>query len=149
MREYMLSVFMISAVVGVLSVIAYRGKGDPSRVALGIILVYVVISPISDLSGGFDLSSIIDGSVNVPSGETAGVAEEAFADGIVKAVASEFSLSEEDIRVVLYGFDFSKMSAERIRIVLSGKAAFADYKQIEKYINEQEMGECECEIEIG
>ena len=148
MKEYMLSVFLISALVGVLSLIAYRGKSDPSRLALGIILVYVVVSPLSELPLEFDFNNLL-GEISVPSGEVEGVAEEAFAEGIARAVASKFSLSEENVRVTVYGFDFSSMTAERIRIYLSGRGALADYKQIEKYINEQKIGECECEIEIG
>ena len=93
--------------------------------------------------------NLLGGGISIPLGEVDAVAEEAFAEGIARAVASKFSLPEEDIRVTVQGFDFSSMSAERIRIFLSGRAALADYKQIEKYINEQQMGECECEIEIG
>ena len=77
------------------------------------------------------------------------VAEEAFSRGVASAVADEFSLDEKNLRVELYGFDFENMKAERIRVILSGRAALADYKGIEKYVNGLDIGVCECEIEIG
>lgn len=148
MSEYAIGVFVISAVVGVCSHISYKGKSDPSHLALAVVLLYVLVSPIRDmtLDGSFvgveyDKSIIGDGYE--------GVAEQAFAGGILSAIADKFSLDEEDLRVEIDGFDFEKMKAERIRVILSGKAAFADNKGIEKYVNKLEIGVCECEIEIG
>lgn len=148
MSEYAIGVFVISAVVGVCSHIAYKGKSDPSHLALAIVLLYVVVSPIAEmtLSGSlakpeYDESIIGDGYE--------GVAEQAFGRGILSAVADEFSLDTENLRVAIDGFDFEKMRAERIRVILSGRAALADHKGIEKYINSLDRGVCECEIEIG
>ena len=151
MSEYAVCVFVISALVGLLSHISYKGKGDPSRIALAIILIYVVISPVADLVREVDGELFAEQNYysSLIGDEYAGVAEQAFAGGILTAVADEFSLDEENIRVELYGFEFEKMRAERIRIVLSGRAALADRKGIEKYINRLERGVCECEIEIG
>ena len=149
MNEYMTQVFAVTGLVGVLSLLAYRGKSDPSRLALGVILIYTVISPLASMSADFNINDIISNAPAAPEGEYGVVLEEAFAEGIRLAVAEKFSLVREDIRVSLNGFDESKMRAERIRIMLSGRATLADYKRIEKYINELGVGECDCEIEIG
>ncbi len=151
MSEYAIGVFVISALVGLLSHIAYKGKSDPSGFALAIVLLYVVISPLADMVGEMDTDSFFgtDYDSSLVGDGYSGVAEQAFAEGIRSAVADEFSLDGENIRVELYGFDFERMRAERIRVILSGKAALADYKGIEKYINGLERGVCECEIEIG
>ena len=148
MSEYAIGVFVISAVVGICSHIAYKGKSDPSHLALTIVLLYVVVSPIAEMT--------LDGSlVGVEYDESIigdgyeGVAEQAFGRGILSAVADEFSLDKENLRVEIDGFDFQKMTAERIRVILSGRAALADRKGIEKYVNKLEIGVCECEIEIG
>ncbi|MBP3402173.1 MAG: hypothetical protein J6K85_03835 [Clostridia bacterium] len=148
MSEYAIGVFVISAVVGICSHIAYKGKSDPSRLALAIILLCVVVSPIADmtLDGSF-VSAEYDESIIGDGYE--GVAEQAFGRGILSAVADEFSLDEDNLRVEIDGFDFDKMRAERIRVILSGRAALADNKSIEKYINGLDRGVCECEIEIG
>ena len=39
--------------------------------------------------------------------------------------------------------------AEKIEITLSGYGAFADFRSIENYIEEAELGECEVKIHIG
>jgi hypothetical protein len=75
--------------------------------------------------------------------------EEFFADGVALAVAEKFSLDRDDIRVSLRNFNIENMSAERIRLTLSGVAALADYKAVERYVNSLDIGECDVEIEIG
>ena len=127
MNEYAASVFVISSIVGLLSHLSYNGKSDPSRIAMAVILLYVVVAPIADLvsqSDGsiFDVNydeSIVDEDYEI-------VAEEAFDKGILSAVADKFSLNKENLRVEIYGFDFENMRAERIRVILSGKAVLAD-----------------------
>lgn len=151
MSEYAIGVFVISALVGLLSHLSYRGRGDPSRLALAIVMLYVVISPLATMTDKLDFDSIfeVEYDSSIIGGGYEGVAEDAFCEGIVSAVANEFSLSENDLRVEVRGFDFEKMKAEKIRVILSGRAALADYKGIEKYINGLSIGVCECEIEIG
>lgn len=151
MREYAVSVFVISAVAAVLSQLAYRGSSDPSRFAISVVILYVVIAPLGSLLGEIDIDSILNPPLNLPV-EQEGyeqVAARAFADGVAKAVAEEFSLERESLRVELRGFDFKNMRAEKIRIILSGRSALADYKEIERYVDRLGMGDCECEIEIG
>lgn len=148
MSEYAIGVFVISAVVGICSHISYKGKSDPSKLALAIVLLYVVVSPIADMTlSGSLIGAEYDPSIIGDGYEV--VAEQAFSEGILAAVADEFSLDKENLRVEIDGFDFEKMRAERIRVILSGRAAFADHKGIEKYINGLDRGVCECEIEIG
>ena len=148
MSEYAIGVFVISAVVGICSHIAYKGKSDPSRLALAIILLSVVVSPIADMTLDGSLAGVEYDESIIGDGYE-GVAEQAFGRGILSAVAEEFSLDEDNLRVEIDGFDFDKMRAERIRVILSGRAALADNKSIEKYINGLDRGVCECEIEIG
>ncbi len=151
MSEYAIGVFVISAIVGLLSHLSYKGKGDPSRIALAIVLLYVVLSPIADMAENFDTGSLFEVEYDpsiIGEGYEA-VAEEAFRRGIAEAVADEFSIDEENLRVELGGFDFENMRADKIRLILSGRAALADYKGIEKYVNGLGIGVCECEIEIG
>lgn len=150
MSEYAIGVFVISALSGLLSHLSYKGRGDPSGIALAIVTLYVIISPIAVGLCELDFESVFD--VDYDSGVIGGgyeeVAEEAFSDGILSLVAGEFSLSREDLRVEIRGFDFDEMRCEKIRVILSGRAVFSDYKGIEKYLNELDIGVCECEIEI-
>lgn len=151
MSEYAIGVFVISALVGILAHLSYKGRGDPSKLALAIVMLYVVVSPIAAMTEELDFDSIFDVKYDssIIGWGYEGVAEEAFSEGILSAVANEFSLSEDDLRVEVGGFDFENMKAEKIRVILSGRAALADYKGIEKYLNGLDIGVCECEIEIG
>ena len=150
MSEYALAVFGICLVVGICLTVSH-GSGKAQSLALGIITLWVILSPLGDMAEHFDPNSWGE-SFDIPeynSGEIDIVIEDAFADGICSAVSDKFSLDREDVRVRLYGFDKTEMRAEKIMIILSGRAAFSDYKAVEKYINSMEVGECNVEIEIG
>ncbi len=150
MSEYALAVFGICLVVGICLTVSH-GSSKAQSLALGIITLWVILSPLGDIIEHFDPNSWMD-SIDIPdydSGEIDIVIEDAFADGICSAVADKFSLNRDDIRVRLYGFDKEEMRAEKIMIILSGRATLSDYKAVEKYINSMEVGECNVEIEIG
>lgn len=151
MREYLLSVFAICLVASLVGFFSQGRLRSTEKIVIGIITLYVVISPIGSAVKNFDPDDIF--SFDIPSTETGGnvsaVAEEAFARGIAVAVAEEFSLKASDIRVKTQGFDFEKMSAERIKVTLSGGAVTSDYRAIESFLNKQQFGRCEVEIEIG
>lgn len=152
MNGYTLTVFVICIFTGALGLVSHGALRDAERMALGIITLYVIIAPVADGVKDFDAEAFFDslsgGSANIESGY-AETAEEAFAEGIALAVADEFSLSRDNIRVRLRGFDFETMTCEKIGVILSGSAAVSDYKAIERYINKMEIGVCEVEIEIG
>lgn len=151
MNGYAFAVFSICLVGGALSLL-FHGSGRGERMVLGIVTLYIIISPLADGLSDFDLDRWLEElrgeSVSVAP-EYEGVLEESFADGVALAVAEKFSLERENIRVDLRNFDVESMSAERIRVTLSGVAALADYKAVEKYLNSLDLGECDVEIEIG
>ncbi len=148
MTLYFAQVFAVSALLGLLSVISFDKNNKVYRFAFSVLLLYVVILPLGDISvEDFELDNITSDYEDV--GEYEEVARDAFISGIRRLVADKYSLKEENVRVLVEGFDFQNMKAEKIRIILSGSAVFSDYKSIERYINESNMGECTVEIEIG
>ena len=151
MSEYAIGVFLISAIVGMLSHLSYGGRGDISKLALSVLMLYVVVAPLADMVKNTDFKSHfeVDYNEEIITDGYEGIAEDAFARGIESAVADKFSLPEDNIRVRVVGFDFKNMRAEKIKVILSGRASLADYKAIEKYLDGLNIGECECEIEIG
>lgn len=151
MNGYGLSVFAICLVGGALTLLSH-GSGRAERVVIGIVTLYIIISPLADGLSDFDVDSWLEslqGEGVEVSPEYEEVLEQSFSDGIKNAVAERFSLDRENIRVRLSGFDAENMRSERILISLSGAAALADYKAVEKYIEGLDLGECELEIEIG
>lgn len=152
MKEYALSIFAICLVGGVLSLISHRSFSSAQRFVFGVILLYVALSPTVELARKIDpddITNVFDTTVQTPEYSFESVAEQGFGDGIIMAVSDEFSLDKKDIRINIDGFDFENMRADRIRLVLSGSAAFSDYRAVESYVNKMNAGECVVEIEIG
>lgn len=144
MTKYLLSIFVIAVLLSVLRLLGYR-SGAMERLALGIICIYVIASPLGNIS---DMS--FDDFFSIPEIEMENgadeVLEDALCEGIARAVSEEFSLKRADIAVRLFGFNREEMRAEKIEIILSNSAAVADYRAIESFINKMEIGECTVEI---
>lgn len=151
MSGYALGVFVICLIGGVVTLLSH-GSGRAERMVVGIVTLYIIIAPLAEGLSDFDAERWFDSlrgeGVDI-STEYEGVLEDAFADGVARAVSEKFSLDKDNIRVSLSGFDSGSLRAERIRISLSGTAALADYKAVEKYVNSLDLGECDVEIEIG
>ncbi len=145
-------VFVVCALVGLLSFLTYKEGDSSARFAFAVLLLYTVASPlggiIRDIGTGdcFGKTEFSPEDYGEDYKETAG---RAFADGVRAMICDEFSLKEEDVEVRVFGFDFSSMRSERIRVILSGTAAFADRKGIESFVDRYGIGECDAEIEIG
>lgn len=151
MSEYAVSLFAICLVGGALLMLSY-GQGRAESLAVGIITLSVILTPLADLVISADPEDFLNSlKGDVPQEELGaeGVIEDAFAEGIALAVAEKFSLDPDDIRVRLVRFDQQAMSAEGIVITLSGAAVIADYKAVEKYVNSLDLGVCNVQIEIG
>lgn len=144
MKAYVIGVYLIAALVSVLRLIGYR-SGAGERLALGIICVYIVLSPIKNLSveSFDDLFDIPEIEVDEGAGQ---ILEDALAKGVARSISQEFSLKTEDISVRLFAFDKESMTAESIEVILSGSAVTADYRAIEGFVNEMNIGECRVEI---
>ena len=150
MSGYVLSVFAICLIAEALRLLSY-GRSAVERFAVGVITLSVILAPISGIISDFDVEGWLDslkqeqGEIN---SEYEATVEAAFSDGIKRAVAEEFSLNKDNIRVRVVGFNAAEMSAERIYVSLSGSAAIADYRAVKKYLDRLDIGECDVSIEI-
>lgn len=152
MREYLLGIFLLVFLLGVCRMIGYKSEDDVGvRFAFAVLVIYTVLTPA--LNGDFNIGKpdIKDFEIDVSdySEDYKKVCREAFTKGVHTLICSEFSLDGEDVRITVDGFDIERMRAERITVFLSGRAALADNKRIEKYIFENELGECDVRIELG
>ncbi len=152
MTEYVRAVFITAAVLALLKLLFYKDGTDGVRkFAFAVLALYVATAPLSEALSGIGDAPFFD--FDIPDSEYGEdyeeVAEDAFCQGVKRLVCDKFSLSDECVRVLVENFDFNTMTAGRVRIFLSGRAAAADYKAIEKFISESGLGECDAEIEIG
>lgn len=151
MKEYLLGVLGASMLVS-LATLLIRGREIERvcRFAFGLFLLGAVLLPLRGALSEFPSLVLPE---ETPGAEVGGtykrVGEEAFAEGILAAVETEFSVPRSQMSVRVIGFDFSSMRAERIVLLLRLRGAYADPARIEKYITEAGLGECEVELEIG
>jgi len=154
--EYIGSVVTAALLVTVGGLAAY-GSGAvarTSRAAMAILLLYAVSVPVLALIPDFngdDVGSLLD-DFRVEIGEDDALYYErtvkAYGDGVRALVCDKFSLDGEDVEVTVTGLDFEKMRAERVLIVLSGSAVYADARRIAETVEDAELGECEVRLEI-
>lgn len=144
MGEYLLSIITLAIIFDVLELFSAERYKGLTRAAMSLILVMAIISPLPSLvekiGGDLDFSEI-EGS-----GED--IRLSAFGDGIREYISSEFDLDSDEVAVEIVGFDKEEMKCEKILITLSGRAALADYKRVERLIDELGLGEAEVKIEI-
>lgn len=160
MREYLVSVIVMSSLLGLISYLSYPGSSEKSmKFAVAVLLVYTAMTPIATFVSAFSEEEVQDFVQNVrdeinenqygDKGEYVRVSEEAIKSGISKLIFTEYGIAEENIEVHILGFDFEKMKAKKISVILSGKAALSDYRSIENFVSELGIGKCEVNIEFG
>ncbi len=143
-------------VISVLSAVAFSSfamydneKMRSSRTAIGIILLAALAVPFINMVAS--VSEINPEDYLTYEGEydesvRDSAAKEAFLNGIRLSVSEKFLIPQEHISVECQGFSFEKMRAEKITLVLSGKAAFSDIRAVRDYIKKSDLGECEVSI---
>ncbi len=150
MKEYMMTLFAVSLILGVLEALLYKPGGRGERAAFAVLLAFSVLSPIEGLmhSGSFDFPAFSpEEGEDVPAYEAR--AREAFEEGIASEISAAFGVKEEYVRVRAVNFSFAEMRAEKILVTLSFGAAGCDPERVKEYIEKLELGECEVGFEIG
>jgi hypothetical protein len=152
MKAYLVSVVLICALVSLAShFLAATDSARYGRLALAVVLLWAVISPLLNL-----LSTVPELSLpaDPPTEEGdmplyAARAEEAFCEGICAAICEKFSLAKENVSVRAENFDLQTMRAKRICVLLKGKGILADSFAIAAFVEAEGLGDCEVELEIG
>ena len=152
MKEYMLMGLVLSAIIAIAASLVYSKDYEKvSRLAMSIVLLFALASPVSTLIR--EVMELHEFDFSIDSTKVEGgyekVADEAFVSGIVGAIAEEFHLSKSEIAVTLVAFSTKEMRAEKIHVLLSGKAILADTRAIERYLEDSGLGECEVKIYVG
>ena len=154
MGEYFSMIVVASSTLGFLTFLSYSATGDRLvKTAASLLLLYTVLLPTVNILDGLrsvigspDFDFSFEGDED---GAYEDVAEKAFEDGIRKLLFTKYKIEEGDAEVIIYGFDFGSMKAERIRVLLSGGAVHSDVRGMREYLNGLGFGKCEVEIRIG
>ena len=146
MADFLNTVLSVSVAAALSGFLAYRVADKWHRLAVGIIIVAVISSPIISFvteSENFDVSELV-GDISPPdSDEYLSVAQGAFEEGVRRLVADREGIAPGSVYVAVTGFDPERMSADRIIITLVGEGLTVDYLSLEKYIRGLGLGECE------
>ena len=136
--------------VALASFASYDGDArKSSRLALGIILLASLISPVISAVRGLASIDFSDTGSYVESSAVEKTLEEAFCDGIAGCIAEEFSLKRDSVSVKAIGFNSETMRADVLTVTLSGVAATKDLVAIESFANGLEAGKCVLEVRVG
>ncbi len=151
MSEQFALVFAVAFAAAVASFLSYDGgKSVVLRAGISIVLLVAVAQPV--MAFAEELSELRAPTFSDFDAEQVGeyeeVAKDAFAEGVCRLIAEEYSLSEKNLSVKIEGFEIKSMTAKKIYVTLYGKAAFIDPRAVEKFINNYEIGECYAEIGI-
>ena len=147
MTEYamtLIGVCILSVAVGVL--LAESGYEKCANAAMGIILLYAILSPIPALLG--DIAYLKDSST-LPEYDDAftDAIEGGAAEGIRLAVCEEFGLDPGNVEVDAVKMQGDSISFERISITLKGAAVISDYRKIREFVEDMALGRCEVRLD--
>ncbi|MBQ8302715.1 MAG: hypothetical protein IJX97_04100 [Clostridia bacterium] len=150
LSDYAVSIVAIVGAAALAAFVSYKSELSPAvKGATALIIAATVAIPIGELISSLTLSPpSIEDFVGEESYEYEAVGREAFEKGVALLIAERYGLDEGGVRVRCAGFDFESMTAERIEVILSGKAIGGDFSAIESYISSLGIGECNVEIEI-
>lgn len=156
MADYLVSVVVMTVFLGIISYLSYPGSSERSlKIACSVLIIYTVAAPVFSLVSDFasgnyegEISGIVDGDIELGDETYKEVTENAFKLGIKEMIHSKYGVSKEDIKINVFDLDFESMKAGKIKIILCGSAAFADWRGIQQYINDSGFGKCEVEIDF-
>lgn len=154
MGEYFVLVVVSASMLGFFTFLSYSPANDRLvKAAASLLLLYTVLLPtvniVKKLCSAVDAPEFDFSMDDVIEGEYEDVAKQAFVEGIHKLLFTKYEIDKGDVEVMIYGFDFQTMRSEKIKILLSGKAVYADLRGMREYLNGLDLGKCEVEIRIG
>lgn len=152
LRDYILGVF---AIVAALTLIALLRAPSPTeraeRVAFTVICIATLAAP--TVNTVRHLGTLLAKPESIPPTVQGtlleGAAEDAFAEGVRTAIATEFSLDRSEIGVTVRGFSLKTGRAEQITVLLRSGAIGVDHRAVERYIEKEGWGTCDVRREAG
>lgn len=148
MSEYFIYVISVLGTVAFCSFASYGGRCEKyTRFVLGAILLSALAVPTVRLFSDLSFTDFSADSVAIGESYTAEVLEEAYTEGIARAVEERFELSRGTVSVSCEDFSQSSVSARIIYVKLEGDAAFSDVRGVRNYVSES-FGECEVSVKL-
>lgn len=147
MKEYVSAILLVGVLLAVGGRLLYdRRFSAVTHLLFSLILLSALALPLLEVVDNLSVEALPLPELGDASAFDEEVGE-AYAVGIRRALCTEFSLREDEVRVVLLDFSPDAMEKARVEIFLSGRAALGDRLGMEKYL--REGGIANCEITVG
>ena len=148
MKEYVSAILLVSVLLSVGGRLIFdRRFSSVTRLLFSLILLSALALPLADIFGKLAMPELVLPEIGDAS-EFDMEVEQAYALGIRRALCSEFSLSEDEVRVVLSDFSPEEIARTHVRVFLSGRAALADRLGMENYLKDGGIVSCEITVEF-
>ena len=150
MENGYLYVFVCFSAVAFASFVIYDSERlNQARFALGIILLSALCVPLGSLVGTLRNMEFDYTGGDYSSDLVEKTLEEAYCEGILRSLCTQFSVAEENVTVEAEGFDPEKMKAETVRVTLSGRGALVNLSALREHVEGLGVKKCITEVRIG
>lgn len=121
---------LLCLAVGLAGALLHDAARDISILAIGVISLSALISPIVSLGSMLDAVPFPDESLALPSDGLSEVIEESYADGIESFVSSTWSVSRDEVCARIGGFSTLDARVNELTVTLTGRAALIDTRSV-------------------
>ena len=144
MNECLTALIFALAATALARLISFSGENERwVRFALGAVLSAAVATIVVDTVGGISLTAdFLTPEYEYTNDAYGRTLEDAFCEGVANSVSESCSLKRGEVSVSVLDFDPASVSAEKITVELSGRAAGGDARSVRAYV-EKNFGECE------
>ena len=153
LKEYFIGVLSLGVLIAIALGVSHPRLKSSVTFGAGILIISAIMLPLVDIIKDIDIENSLDKLLNQYEyeGKTDDAIEAAFEDGVAEYIADRYGVDVSSVTVMADEFRLDDISADRIYVSLSGKAALLDYKKIEREIAAEftKGGECEVSISIG
>lgn len=149
MKEYLLAVVAAAVITSLSLALSHSATRGAVSVALGVLLLSFILTPLADFALNLDLPSVIKPDFSYSADDSFDRAcAEAFERGISEHLSEKYGHTG-GIQVDVTGFSVTDMRADRICVTVGRDGVLADYREIREYIEENFTRGGTCEIEYG
>ena len=149
MREYLSSLLLLSAVLAVGSLLAYRENDKIFRFAFSLIFCAAVVLPIRDNVGALSFKLFEGSDIELEkNNEYETLAEETLSSAYTAFFCDGLGIPEDNVRLDFDGFELEKMRFSSVVITLYGSSVFSDISAVERFAKES-FGGCDVKIRLG
>ena len=154
LKEYIQTAFIFCALSGIILLLSCSRKNERIiSFSSAILLFFVILTPLGNIRDSlkdFNISEHIDNFRGEYSNQEWNTeVEKGYKEGVLRLIRDKFGISETDMEIAVFGFDFDNIAATRVTIWLKNNAVYADYRAVLEFLNSQNIGIFRVEVFYG